>query len=114
HPRARDDLVEHLLSFFLFDFALCFVTRTLRRSKRIAVGLANQNVTRVNLFFRLAFFVCFGLALFELDDVETKLALDHVADLTRLQGKRSLLKLRNHVAMTKPTEIAALVFAAVS
>src|SRR6185369_14753728 len=99
--------------FLPFDFGPRLITRTLRRCKRIAVGLTNQNVTRVNLLFRLAVFACFCLSFFELDDVETKLALDHVADLARLQSKRGLLKLRHHVAMTKPTEVTPFVFAAV-
>ena len=84
HVRTADDLVEHLLRFFLLDRGLRFIARGLRRTKRIGAGIADQNMTRVHLLFRLAVFR-FGLAFFELDDVETKLALDYVADLAGLQ-----------------------------
>src|SRR6185369_10846806 len=67
----------------------------------------------MHLLFRFTVFG-FVLSLFELDDVETKLALDDVANLTRLQCVSGLLKLGHHLAMPKPTEIATLVFTAVS
>src|SRR6185295_11418774 len=59
-------------------------------------------------------FAVFGLSLFffQLDDVETKLALDHVADLAGLQSVSRLLKFRNHIAMAKPAEVAAFLLAA--
>src|SRR5215213_7822025 len=70
-------------------------------------------MSRMDLLFRFPVFRL-TLFLFKLDDVETKLALDHVADLTWLQSVSSLLKLRNHVATSKPTEITTFVLAAVT
>src|SRR5215217_5736472 len=69
-------------------------------------------MTRVHLLFRFAVFRL-GLFLFELDDVETKLALDDVADFAGLQRIGGLLKFGDHVAMAKPTEVTAFVLAAV-
>src|SRR5689334_14408061 len=108
-----DDFVEHFLLLFLLDRGLRSIARRLRWSKRTGSRVADQDMTRVNLLFRLTVF-CFRLALFELDDVVTKLALHDVADLSGLQCKSGLLKLRHHVAVSEPTEIAALVFTAVS
>src|SRR5215211_6695547 len=70
-------------------------------------------MTRVDHLFRLAVFG-FSLFLFELDDVETKLALNHVANLAGFQGVGLLLEFGNHIAVAKPTEIAAFIFTAVS
>ena len=55
----------------------------------------------------------FSLSILDLDDVETERRLHHIADLTRLQRKRGLLKLSHHLATAKPTEVSAFVFAAV-
>src|SRR5947207_15235883 len=70
-------------------------------------------MTRVDLLFRLAVF-CLSLSFFKLDNVKTKFALDHITDLSRLQGVGSLLEFGDHVAVTEPTEIAAFVFSAVA
>src|SRR3989442_9990185 len=43
--------------------------------------------------------------------MKTELALDDVADLPGLQSERSLFKLRHHLSVAKPPEVAALVFA---
>src|SRR5215216_5316887 len=110
---AADDVVEHLLRLLLFDGSFRSFARRLRRRKLIAAGVGDEDVTRVYLLFRLAVF-SLSLSLFELDDVKTKLALDHVTDLARLQRISSLLKCRYHIAVSEPTEIAAFVFTAVS
>src|SRR5207237_10264043 len=64
----------------------------------------------MHLFFGLAIFGL-SLLLFNLDDVKTELALHDVADLSGLQGERSLLELRHHLSVTKPTQVATFLFA---
>ena len=66
----------------------------------------------MDLLFRLASF-SLRLSFFEFDDVEAKLALNHVADLAGFQRISSLLEFRHHLAVSKPTEIAAFVLASI-
>src|ERR1043166_1845607 len=112
--RTLHDIVEHFFLFLSFDSSSRFVASSLRRSKWIgafAGGFANQNVTRVDFLFVFAVFL-FGLALLELDNMEAKLRFHDVANLSGLQRKRGLLKFRHHLALTKPSQIAAFVFVA--
>src|SRR4030095_13101627 len=102
------DLVDHRLLFFLFDGFTRLVLRRLRRSKRIASTSTggNQDMPGMNLLFRLSVF-SFCFFLFNLDDVKAKLTFDDVANLTWLQGKSSLFKLRHHLTMAKPAQVSA-------
>ena len=95
------NFVQDFLGLLLLDRGFCLVMGRLWWRKRIRACIANQDVTSVDLFLWLPV-LCFGLALFQLDDVETKLALYDVADFTRLQRVSSLFKFRHHVAMAKP------------
>src|SRR5438034_9899518 len=65
----------------------------------------------MHLFFRLAVFG-FSSALVDFDNMKSELALDDVTDLSWLQGKRYLIKLRNHLTLAEPTQIAAFFFTA--
>ena len=52
-----------------------------------------------------------GAPLFDFDYVKAKLALNEIANLSRLQSERGLIKLRHHLPSAEPTQIAALIFA---
>src|SRR5438067_13064852 len=67
-------------------------------------------MSSMHLLFRLAI-LGLSLLLFNLDDVKTELALNDVADLSRLQSERRLLELRHHLSVTQPTQIATFLFA---
>src|SRR5690242_7581913 len=64
----------------------------------------------MDFFLGLSVLSC-RAALFQLNDVKSKLGLNDVADLAGLQGERGLLKLWQHFAMSKPVEVTAFVFA---
>ena len=103
--------VDLILFFLLFHRFTSLFFWGLRRSKRIRSTSSEQDMTGMNLFFRLAVFVLSPF-FFELDDMKSKLTFDDIANLAGLEGKSSFLKFRYHLSMAEPTKISTFILAA--
>ena len=103
--------MSHQIVYELFLLVLLDRCASLIFAGLPGLSLTDQDVSSVYLLYWLTIFIL-GLAFVEFDDMKAVLGLHNLANLTRLQRKSSLLKLRDHRSGSKPAKVATFLFTA--